>query len=134
MNFKYPLPEDLARKNLVIEISNAKSGIKQLKTYYSADLRVRVIENFGELKIFLPNSNGQDTPLPMTYVKVYQKKKNSGQVVFFKDGYTDLRGRFDYGQLSGTSIADVDKFAIFVANEEHGSLIKEAKPPSGLKK
>jgi hypothetical protein len=54
--------------------------------------------------------------------------------LFFKDGYTDLRGRFDYGQLSGTSISDVEKFAIFVHNEEHGSLIKEAKPPSGASK
>lgn len=57
-NFKYPIPDDLAKKNLVIEISNAPSGIKQLKTYYSADLKVRVIENFGELKVFIPNPNG----------------------------------------------------------------------------
>lgn len=73
-------------------------------------------------------------PLPKTYVKVYQRKKGSGEVLFFKDGYTDLRGRFDYGQLSGTSVADVEKFAIFVASEDYGSLIKEAKPPAGLKK
>jgi len=132
MNFKYPIPEDLALKNLLIELVNAVSGIKQQKTYYSAVLRVRVIENFGELKVFVPNANGQDMPLPKTYVKVYQKKK--GQVLFFKDGYTDLRGRFDYGQLSGASVADVEMFAVFVSNEEYGSLIKEAKPPSGLKK
>ncbi len=104
-----------------------------MKTYFSATLKVRIVENFGELKVFIHNEGGQDIPLPKTYVKVYSKK-TSGSIQFFKDGYTDLRGRFDYGQLSGTSISDVEKFAIFVHNEDHGSLIKEAKPPAGAKK
>ena len=60
--------------------------------------------------------------------------KPGNTVAFFKDGYTDMRGRFDYGQLSGTSISDVEKFAIFIQNDSHGSVIKEAKPPSGSKK
>ena len=104
-----------------------------MKTYFSADLRVRVIENYGEIKVFIPNKNGNDIPLPKTYVKVYQRKNNN-EVYFFKDGYTDLRGRFDYGQLSGKNISDVSRFAIFISNDEHGSLIKEAAPPSGTKK
>jgi len=70
-SFKFPLDEKLAKKNLLIEISNAKSGIKLHKTYFSALLRVRLIENFGELKVFVPNPSGQDIPLPKTYVKVY---------------------------------------------------------------
>jgi len=93
---------------------------------------VRIIENFGELKVFVANIDGQDTPLPKTYVKVYQKT-NGGEVKFFKDGYTDLRGRFDYAQLSGTSIANVEKFAVFISNDDYGSLIKEANKPSGSK-
>lgn len=133
-NFQFPLDEDLAKKNLVIEISNAKSGIKELKTYFSATLRVRVFENYGELKVFIPNTEGkQDMPLPKTYVKVYQKKNNN-EIKFFKDGYTDLRGRFDFAQLSGSSISDVEKFSIFISHEQFGSLIKEAKPPAGAKK
>ena len=118
----------------MIEVTATEAnGIKQMKTYFSATLKVRIVENFGELKVFIHNASGQDIPLPKTYVKVYSKK-NGGAVAFFKDGYTDLRGRFDYGQLSGTSIADVERFAIFVHNDEHGSLIKEAKPPAGAKK
>lgn len=53
---------------------------------------------------------------------------------FFKDGYTDIRGRFDYGQLSGVNIGDVERFSIFISHDKHGSLIKEANPPSGSKK
>ena len=132
--FKFPIPSELATRNLVIEVAAKESnGLKQLKTYFSATLKVRVIENFGELKVFIHNESGQDIPLPKTYVKVYSKKVG-GAIQFFKDGYTDLRGRFDYGQLSGTSISDVEKFSIFVQNEQHGSMIKEAKPPAGAKK
>jgi hypothetical protein len=52
-------------------------------------------------------------------------------VKFFKDGYTDLRGRFDYATLSGTSIGDIERFAIFIGHDEYGSMMKEASPPSG---
>lgn len=132
--FKFPIPADLASRNLVIEVASTENGLKQMKTYFSATLKVRVVENFGELKVFISNEGSQDIPLPKTYIKVYSKKIGSGSVQFFKDGYTDLRGRFDYGQLSGTSVADMERFAIFVHNEEHGSLIKEAKSPAGAKK
>ena len=57
-NFKYPIEADLAKKNLVIEVQDERAGLKQMRTYFSAKLRVRIIENFGELKVFVPNSNG----------------------------------------------------------------------------
>ena len=68
----------------------------------------------------------------MSYIKVYGRKKNGGggDAVFFKDGYTDLRGRFNYAELSGCSDAQsFTKFAIFVFHEGNGSVIKEAKNP-----
>ena len=34
-----------------------------------------------------------------TYVKTYARMKD-GSIRFYKDGYTDLRGRFDFGSLS----------------------------------
>jgi hypothetical protein len=138
-NFKLPIPDDLAKKNLVIEISNTKNGLKQLKTYYSATLKVRLFENHGELKVFTTQvdehniGRKKEVALPKCYIKVYQKQKN-GTVKFFKDGYTDLRGRFEYAILSGTSIQDVERFAILVQSEEYGSLTKEAVPPSGINK
>lgn len=54
-NFLFPIPDELAKKNLLIEVSNVENGIKKIKTYYSAVLRVRLIENFGELKVFIPS-------------------------------------------------------------------------------
>lgn len=64
-------------------------------------------------------------------MKCFAKAKD-GKVSFYKDGYTDLRGRFDYATLNSNDISNIDKFAIFVMSDELGSLIKEAKAPNKL--
>jgi hypothetical protein len=52
-------------------------------------------------------------------VKTFAKEKN-GNVIFYKDGYTDLRGRLDYASLNPESLRNVEKFAIFVMSDELG--------------
>jgi hypothetical protein len=52
-------------------------------------------------------------------VKTFAKEKN-GNVSFYKDGYTDLRGRFDYASLSTSSIDTIEKFAIFIMSDDLG--------------
>jgi hypothetical protein len=44
--------------------------------------------------------------------------------VFVKDGYTDLRGRFDYVTQSNVSLDGVSKLAVLVLNPEQGTLIR----------
>ena len=105
------------------------NGLKKFATYFSATLSVLILENLGELKV-----TKDDQPLPLAYVKVYSRSKLGQHVTFFKDGYTDLRGRFDYGQLSGKDISQVERFAILIQHDEYGSLVKEAVPPSGARK
>jgi hypothetical protein len=56
-------------------------------------------------------------------------KNNSGDELFFKDGFTDVRGKFEYAQASGANMDDVQKFAILVSDKNHGQIIKEAKNP-----
>ena len=85
-----------------------------------------MFEEQGELKVV----TGEEVPLPACYVKVYARRRD-GSVRFFKDGYTDLRGRFEYGALSGESIEGVETFAVFVQHEEHGSMSREVRPPAG---
>ncbi len=36
-------------------------------------------------------------------------------------GYTDMCGRFDYAISSAIDIDNVEKFAVLVASEEHGT-------------
>jgi hypothetical protein len=87
-------------------------------------------EAYGELKVV--QKADPTKPLPRVYVKVFAQKKNSpGESFFFKDGYTDIRGKFDYAQTSGNRLKDVGKFAILVMSDTLGSIIKEADPPKG---
>lgn len=53
---------------------------------------------------------------------------------FYKDGYTDIRGRFNYATLNSSDVSSIEKFAIFVMSDEFGSLTKEAKPPKTIGK
>ena len=52
-----------------------------------------------------------------------------GTVKFYKDGYTDLRGRFDYASVSTLDKQPISRFAVLVLSEEHGATIREAIPP-----
>jgi len=117
------LPEKLKNKNMVIEI---EGGGKQIfKTYYSTNFSLKILEQYGELKV----TNKQTSkPLPKVYVKVFTRKVgNIG--TFFRDGYTDVRGKFEFAKSSTGALDGVKKFAILVMSEKHGSMVKEALPP-----
>ncbi len=49
---------------------------------------------------------------------------------FYKDGYTDSRGRFDYASLSTSKLPNVERFSILILTESHGAVVREAAPPS----
>ena len=53
----------------------------------------------------------------------------NGQVQFYKDGYTDIRGRFDYVALSTNDLDFVNRFALLILSESHGAVVQEAVPP-----
>ena len=100
-------------------------GIRKSQAYYANTLAVQMIENYGQVHV---TDQAKGKSLPKTYVKVYGKLAN-GQVRFYKDGYTDLRGRFDYVSLNTGELDTVQSFAILILNDEHGAIIREAKPP-----
>ena len=54
---------------------------------------------------------------------------NDGSVQFYKDGYTDLRGRFDYTSLNTNELDSVARFALLILSDEHGAVVREADPP-----
>ena len=73
-------------------------------------------------------SDKSGNPLPKVYVKVYARMKD-GQVQFYKDGYTDLRGRFDYTSLNTNELEGVERFSILIMSEDAGAVVREAAPP-----
>ncbi len=118
-----PLPASLANKNVLVEIQGG--GETKTQPYYSHALVVQVIENYGQVKVTRQKTN---QPEAKVYVKVYAQTAN-GQVKFYKDGYTDLRGRFDYASLNTNDLDVATRFSILVLSNEHGALVREASPP-----
>ncbi|KYQ94471.1 hypothetical protein DLAC_04770 [Tieghemostelium lacteum] len=121
--FVIEIPQEFQNKNIMVDCHSA--NIHHNLTVYSNNLSVMLAEKAGQLRVINRQSKKS---IPKAYVKVYAKLK-SGTDQFWKDGYSDISGYFDYSTVSSGNITDVAKFSILVLSEEFGSLIKEAKPP-----
>jgi hypothetical protein len=121
---EFDLPVELRGANLLIEVS--AGGITRCQPRYASALAVRWIESYGQLQVSRSADGGW---LPGVYVKVFARTGDGG-VRFHKDGYTDLRGRFDYASLSGSGSSDVQRFAVLVLSEDLGATIREVAPPA----
>lgn len=118
------IPEPLRSLDMMVE---ATAGVlRQTQAYYANVLRLHLIEPYGQLLL-----TRADTPSPVAgaYVKVYARLAD-GTVKFFKDGYTDLRGRFDYASIQDPSLATARRFSILIVSQSHGALVREASPPT----
>jgi hypothetical protein len=117
------LPDDLAKRNVLVEVSAA--GKTRAVPYYATAMDVKLIEAYGQVKV---TEAAGGKPLAKVYVKVYARHAD-GQVKFHKDGYTDLRGRFDYATVSTPERSPVERFAVLVLSDDRGATIREASPP-----
>ena len=67
--------------------------------------------------------------MPAVYVKCYARVEG-GAVRFHKDGYTDLRGRFDYASVSEVGGGRPVRFSLLVLSEKDGAVLREVDPPA----
>ncbi|MBT7302623.1 MAG: hypothetical protein HN849_24050, partial [Victivallales bacterium] len=118
------IPKEFAKVNTMVEVVGI--GQRKAKPYYPNTMTVQMIEAYGQIKV---TQAGGRKPLSTVYVKVYARQQG-GKVVFFKDGYTDLRGRFDYASVSTGDVGQVERFAILVLSDTAGAVVREAKPPA----
>jgi len=118
----FDLPEKYRASNVIVEILGG--GKKASKAVYANDLNATVSETMGILTV----RHGETRrPLSKAYVKVYANTDKG--VKFFKDGYTDLRGKFDYASVSTTSLGSIRNFSLLVMSEENGATVLEATVP-----
>lgn len=117
------LPDHLQRSNVMVEVSAGQQ--MATTTVYANNLDVQVVDSLGQLQV---RTRDSQQVLPATYVKVYGRKAN-GEVVFLKDGYTDVRGRIDYVTQSTVATAEMEKLSILVSHPQHGSVIRQADMP-----
>ncbi len=116
------IPDSFSNRNLFVEVTG--KGLERSTLVFRNSLNVLVYENYGRLQV----KNKKDgSLLRKVYVKVYGQK--GGTAVFYKDGYTDMRGIFDYATLSSGLIDQVSEYSILVFSEEFGSKIVKVKPP-----
>lgn len=146
-----PLPAEYAKANVLVEVIGA--GQRKTQAHHANTLKLNLTENYGRLEA---RDSTTDKPLPKAYVKVYARL-NNGTVRFFKDGYTDLRGRFDYASLNApengappqpipyeaapangldyqmlkpAELNNVSKLSLLILSDTHGATVKEVDPPS----
>jgi autotransporter-associated beta strand protein len=146
-----PLPAEFANANVLVEILGA--GQRKAQAYHANTLKLALAENYGRFEL---RDQAAAKPVSKAYVKVYARLKN-GTIRFFKDGYTDLRGKFDYASLNSSEssqpvpfarenpsggenmnyqmlrpdeLSSVEKLAILIMSEADGALVREVNPPS----
>jgi hypothetical protein len=123
--FTFQIPNEYASKNLFIEVSSISK--KAFETYFSTSLNCTISENLGEIKI----TDSSFQALTKVYVKCFARMKDNS-VKFYKDGYTDLRGKFNFISLNTDDLRNLSRFSIFVIHDQFGSLIKECNPPANI--
>ena len=121
---KIDIPKEYRNRNVMIEV--AGGGVSRSVPYYPHAMGIRLSSDYGQVQV---TTLGKPRPLSKVYVKVYARRKG-GQVQFYKDGYTDLRGRFDYASLNSDELDNVERFALLIMSDEHGAVVRETPPPA----
>jgi hypothetical protein len=121
--FGLELPEKLRNKNVVMEVIGG--GLTRNLVLFAHSLVVNLSPNMGRLQVLTKHGL---QPLERAYIKVYVRDQQA-TVKFYKDGYTDLRGQFDYTGLSTNDLDTTQKFSILILHPEHGTMVRETEPP-----
>ncbi|KAJ3223197.1 hypothetical protein HDU81_009358 [Chytriomyces hyalinus] len=151
------VPEAMQKGNVAIEIIANNGSLHQTRVASETSLKPIVADKKGFLQILRSvdrkgASAGQDwglagsseamavvdmklltnrklMPVASVYVKVYARLAD-GSTVFYKDGYTDILGRFDYASLSNRAVLQrVEGFAVLASSAEYGDVVLTAKAP-----
>ena len=120
------LPKELRRTNLVLVASGAEGRVEERLELMPGSLDVQAAKEYGHLRV----RDAEGRPVQGAYVKVYAKDQYGREVKFHKDGYTDLRGVFDYASVSTDSEFRPAEFAIFVESVSAGVKTMRVKAPS----
>lgn len=126
-NYIHDIPFHLLNYNLFVVVQSHTSSYSQSFqfTYKPFNMLLQVNERLGIIKVI---SKTDKKPVSKVYVKCYIKD-NSNQVSFYKDGYTDIRGSFDYISLNVNKLKTISKFSILIYSEVLGSKDLTCNPP-----
>ena len=109
------LPAALRQGNVLVSAASGTTKVLKVLDSRALDLRHTPLSRTVQV---LDAATGK--PLPKTYIKVFAEDKN-GAVVFHKDGYTDLRGKFDYLSHTGSDPSNIKRLALLASHPEKGA-------------
>eukprot|EP01083_Nonionella_stella_P201494 737132_1 len=114
-----PFPKGFNEKsNFVLELlANNEKNTRCAKTQYNNDLYVEFNSQRGDMFV----GNFSKFPVPQAYIKVYLATQLNPNGFFLKDGYTDLRGRFNYLTTDVSLPEDAVKVAVLVVSQACGA-------------
>ncbi|KAH7828059.1 uncharacterized protein MONOS_6486 [Monocercomonoides exilis] len=136
------LPEEMRNTNCFVEAEYCH--LVRTAPLLSHEMEVDVIDHSG--KVFVRRADTH-APLPQVYVKVYRKKNPTEAVsdsnhCYVRDGYTDLRGCFDYAciltdtdrvaESASSSMSNLhqQRYSILIMSDFFGADVREADSPS----
>merc|ERR1712242_390713 len=106
------------KSNFVLELlGDGATGPRVARTHFNNSLFVEFNEDRGDLFV----GDLSKAPQVRAYVKVYLATERNPVGFFLKDGYTDLRGRFDYLSSNTNASRDGTKVAVLVVSESCGA-------------
>jgi hypothetical protein len=119
------VPESLRAKNMIVYVQSALVSVHV--HYLPSLLQLNISSDVGHIRVY----SKENKPLPQIYVKAFALY-TSGAISFYKDGYTDLRGLFDYASLNQDKQDSIVKFALLVSSPKHGAMTMAVKKPSRI--
>lgn len=127
-SFKYPIPPEYTACDMIVtaSFSTSSSTNTQSVTVLHHTMVGHVIKEHGLIRAVDSTSM---KPLCGVYVKVYSETTD-GRTSFYKDGYTDICGCFDYVSLNNMNLKTIKRYSILLRSETNGSVVTEAKPPA----
>ena len=109
------LPEALRQGNLLVSAESGNTRILKI-----LDSRAMILRHLPASRTLQVLDAATSKPLAKTYIKVYAETR-TGEIVFHKDGYTDLRGMFDYLSHTATDPASIKRLALLAIHPEKGA-------------
>jgi len=127
------LPEKYHKQNSIIECVAADESGAEVRAVHALNdnsFAVQFNDSVGQCRVVYNNKKEKETfkkPITGAYCKVYSRDAVTGEAHFFKDGYTDIRGRFAYRALSTDQLQRSDALAMFVRTPNDGATVVSIK-------
>lgn len=114
------------KDNMIVLVLGSTASVRL--NYLNNNMEVSFFEQEGIIKVKSTAGKG----IPRAYVKCMVKKQN-GDIEFYKDGFTNILGVFDYFSLNNLALQESAKqIAVFVNHEEFGSFVGNCATPTML--